>query len=80
MRIRSGVIIPTAGRSSPSIFADPMLTAGYGLRDVFDGLMTKFETAKVRTLAEMVQYHRIHADICLPPGLSYSRIVTFVRA
>ncbi|EGX88875.1 amidase, putative [Cordyceps militaris CM01] len=42
----------------------------YGLRDVFDALMTKFETAKVRTLAEMIQYHRTHADTCLPPGHS----------
>lgn len=60
------------------LVTDSLCIAGYGLRDTFDALMTKFETAKVRTLAEMVQYHRAHADICLPPGLFYSISVTFM--
>lgn len=72
MLIRSGVMIPQpCDSNSRVLFTDSWYTAGYGLRDTFDTLMTKFETAKLRTLAEMVQYHRTHADICLPPGLSY---------
>ncbi|KAK3369801.1 hypothetical protein B0T24DRAFT_366142 [Lasiosphaeria ovina] len=33
----------------------------------FDNFMSLYETTPVRSLADLVQYHNDHADVCLPP-------------
>ncbi len=31
-----------------------------------------YEESAVRTLQEMVDFHKQHADVCLPPGMLYN--------
>ncbi|KAI0113681.1 amidase signature domain-containing protein [Nemania sp. FL0031] len=36
-------------------------------RNEFESFMTLYETSPIRSLADLVQYHKDHADVCLPP-------------
>ncbi|KAI0878818.1 hypothetical protein GGS24DRAFT_343867 [Hypoxylon argillaceum] len=33
----------------------------------FENFMTLHETSPIRSLVDLVQYHKNHADVCLPP-------------
>ncbi|WPJ67174.1 hypothetical protein SMAC4_07005 [Sordaria macrospora] len=39
---------------------------GYGFRDEFDAFVSLYETSQIRSLAELVQFNKDHADRCLP--------------
>ncbi|KAI1117380.1 putative amidase [Nemania sp. NC0429] len=75
IRAMGGIVVENLSLTPFWKFCDDMKSHGLdpdtlwsdGFESHFNTLMTKFEVAKVRTLAELVEYHRAHADVCLPP-------------
>ncbi|KAI0206452.1 putative amidase [Astrocystis sublimbata] len=75
IRAMGGTVVEDISLSPFVEFCDDMKSRGVdpdtiwsdGFENLFNTLMTKFEVSKIHTLAELVEYHKAHADVCLPP-------------